>query len=112
MKNKLFLSFVALLVAGICGKSNAMSVQNDSLPVKVVSKSDSIYTKITGKERFECKSVVNVITKGDTFYVEMPVELMGREFLVTNRLQKVQQELNDAGVNKGIVYQKIGRAHV
>ena len=105
MKNKLFLSFVALLVAGICGNSNAMSVQNDSLPVKVVSKSDSIYTKITGKERFECKSVVNVITKGDTFYVEMPVELMGREFLVTNRLQKVQQELNDAGVNKGIVYQ-------
>ena len=107
MKNKFFSLVTLLFFVGISGTSYATSVQNDTLAVakKEISKSDSIYTKITGKERFECKSVVDVICKGDTFYLEMPVELMGREFLVTNRLQKVQQELNDAGVNKGIVYQ-------
>ena len=108
MKNKLFFSLVALLSAfGMCDSSFATNMQNDTLSVskKEVSKSDSVYTKITGKEFFECNTVVNVFSKGDTFYVEMPVELMGREFLVTNRLQKVQQELNEAGVNKGIVYQ-------
>ena len=107
MKNKFFSLVTLLFFVDISGTSYAASMHNDTLAVakKEISKSDSIYTKITGKERFECKSVVDVICKGDTFYLEMPVELMGREFLVTNRLQKVQQELNEAGVNKGIVYQ-------
>ena len=108
MKNKFLLTAVAILSAmGLSESSYAVGLQNDTLPTvkKEVSKNDSIYTRITGKESFECSSVVDVICKGDTFYIEMPVELMGREFLVTNRLQKVQQELNDAGVNKGIVYQ-------
>lgn len=47
---------------------------------------------------------MNVIAKEDTFYLEIPVDLMGREFLITNRMQKVPRELNDAGVNKGIQY--------
>ena len=108
MKNKFLLTAVAILSAmGLSESSYAVGLQNDTLPTvkKEVSKNDSIYTRITGKESFECSSVVDVICKGDTFYIEMPVDLMGREFLVTNRLQKVQQELNDAGVNKGIVYQ-------
>ncbi len=105
MKNRFFLSFVAVLsIFGMSEGVAAVKSQNDTLQV-AKTKSDSIYTKITGKESFECKSLMNVICKGDTFYLEMPVELMGREFLVTNRLQKVQRELNDAGVNKGIVYQ-------
>ena len=104
MKNRILLTVVAVFLAfGFCG--NAIAVNSGSDTTQVASKSDSIYTKLTGKKHFECKSVVDVIIKGDTFYLEMPVELLGREFLVTNRLQKVQQELNDAGVNKGIVYQ-------
>lgn len=49
--------------------------------------------------------VMNVTEKGDSFLIEIPSDLMGRVFLVTNRLQKVPKELNDAGVNKGINYQ-------
>ena len=37
--------------------------------------------------------------------MEFPARLLGREFLVTNRLQKVPLELNEAGVNKGINYE-------
>ena len=109
MKNRILLATVAMLSAmGICESTFAMDMQKENMlstENNIVSKNDSIYTKITGREHFECNSVVDVICKGDTFYVEMPVELMGRDFLVTNRLQKVQQELNEAGVNKGIVYQ-------
>ena len=105
MKNRfLLIALAAFSTFGICDNAVAMNLKSDTSNSEK-SKHDSIYTKLTGKECFECNSVVNVIAKGDTFYVEMPVELMGREFLVTNRLQKVQQELNDAGVNKGIVYQ-------
>ena len=108
MKNILLLSAVALFsTAGLCGNAYAVDVKDNAAKVvdDTASKIDSTYFKITGKERFDCKTVVDVVAKGDTFYVEMPVALLGREFLVTNRLQKVQQELNDAGVNKGIVYQ-------
>ena len=109
MKNRILLATVAMLSAmGICESAFATDMHKENMPStenNIVSKNDSIYTKITGREHFECNSVVDVICKGDTFYVEMPVELMGRDFLVTNRLQKVQQELNEAGVNKGIVYQ-------
>ncbi len=89
--------------------STAVAEQkNDSLQAaenKNISETDSVYSKITGRRFFESNGVVNIISKSDTFYIEMPVEFLGRNFLVTNRLQKVQQELNDAGVNKGIVYQ-------
>ena len=81
--------------------SNILNIQADTLSAKT----DSAYIKLTGRNTLETKDRINVISKLDTFFVEMPVELLGREFLVTNRLQKVQEELNEVGVNKGIVYQ-------
>lgn len=109
MKNGLLGLIMMSFAFGVCGNSYAKTVGAEKDTVKaemnIASKSDSIYAKVTGKNFFESSSVVNVICKGDTFYLEMPVELLGREFLVTNRLQKVARELNDAGVNKGIVYQ-------
>ena len=67
--------------------------------------SESAYKKMTGRDSLQMNGVFNVIAKGDTFYVEIPVNLLGRKFLVVNRMQQVQQELNVAGINKGIVYQ-------
>lgn len=95
--SKLLIAFACL---GFCGTSHAIASVKD-LNVKT----DSAYFKLTGRNTLETKDFLDVVSKGDTFYVEMPVGLIGREFLVTNRLQQVQEELNDAGVNKGIVYQ-------
>jgi hypothetical protein len=67
--------------------------------------SESAYKKMTGRDSLQMNGVFNVIAKGDTFYVEIPVNLLGRKFLVVNRMQQVQHELNVAGINKGIVYQ-------
>lgn len=106
--NRFLSMLVAFACIGFVQAANVNALENDSLNLKADSlsiKKDSVYQKLTGREAFEIKGVVNVICKTDTYYVEMPVELFGREFLVTNRLQKVQQELNEAGVNKGIVYQ-------
>lgn len=107
IKRTLFIVVAMFATLGIHDVAGAVNIQNDTL--QSVSdntvKKDSVYIKITGKDSFECNSMVNVFCKGDTFYIEMPTALLGREFLVTNRLQKVQQELNEAGVNKGIVYQ-------
>lgn len=105
-------NFLLLLtfLAGIEASDSTFVAEHESDTLnltasKIVTKNDSLYLKITGNEAFESNSVVNIINSADTFYIEMPVELTGRDFLVTNRLQKVQLELNEAGVNKGIVYQ-------
>ena len=65
----------------------------------------SEYKKLTGRDSVAFNGVMNVVKKEDTFYLEIPTALMGREFLVTNRLQRVPKELNEAGVNKGINYE-------
>lgn len=65
----------------------------------------SDYKKLTGRDSVSMDGVMNVIQKGDTFYLEIPTKHIGRQFLVTNRLQAVPAELNEAGVNKGINYE-------
>lgn len=65
----------------------------------------SEYKKLTGRDSVEIKGVANIIKKDGNYYLEFPVRLTGRAFLVTNRLQKVPEELNEAGVNKGINYE-------
>ena len=105
-----FIKICAVAFVCMCfsGTAFALSLRNDSLKIEtdtLSAKKDSAYIKLSGRDVYERLGVVNVMSKNDTFYVELPIELLGREFLVTNRLQKVQQELNEAGVNKGVVYQ-------
>lgn len=72
---------------------------------KKTEKPISAYKRLTGRDSVEMYGVFNVIKKGDTIYYEIPTKLMGREFLVVNRLQRVPSELNESGVNKGINYE-------
>lgn len=72
---------------------------------KVEEKKESDYHRLTGRDSVEMKGVVNVISKNDDIYFEFPAHLLGREFLVVNRLQQVPKELNESGVNKGINYE-------
>lgn len=72
---------------------------------KEEAKPVSDYKKLTGRDSVNFEGVMNVVKKTDTFYLEIPTALMKREFLVTNRLQRVPKELNEAGVNKGINYE-------
>lgn len=74
--------------------------KKDKEKVEIVSD----YKRITGSDSVNIKGVMNVIEKADTFYFEIPAKLMGRTFLITNRMHRVPRELNDAGVNKGIQY--------
>ena len=65
----------------------------------------SDYKKLTGRDSVEWQGVMNVVKKDNDVYLEIPATLLGRDFLVTNRLQKVPKELNESGVNKGINYE-------
>ena len=47
----------------------------------------------------------NVYQKKNDYYFEVPVNLLGRDMLVVNKLQRVPSELNEAGVNRGTNYE-------
>lgn len=68
-------------------------------------KPKSAYSILTGRDSVVMDGVMNVIAKKDSFFLEIPTSLLGREFLVVNRLQQVPKELNESGVNKGINYE-------
>ena len=72
---------------------------------KKIEQPTSDYKKIVGSDSVNVRGVMNVIRKGEDFYLEMPTRLMGRVFLVSNKLQRVPNELNEAGVNRGINYE-------
>ena len=63
-------------------------------------KYDELVGSSTKKE-----GLFNVVKKGKDFYFEVPMDLMGRDLLVVNKLQRVPAELNDAGVNRGVNYE-------
>lgn len=73
-------------------------VKNKETPVEP-------YKRFTGRDSVSMNGLMNVIQKSDTFFLELPVKYLGRPFLVSNKLQRVPQELNEAGVTRGINYE-------
>ncbi len=64
----------------------------------------SPYKKMTGRDSLAMSGVMNVIHKEDTVLLELPTRLLGKQFLVSNKLQQVPKELNESSANKGINY--------
>lgn len=104
-------SLFIIICAGFMFSATAMEMRAAcqiwpfSKKKKKIEKPISAYKRLTGRDSVEMHGVFNVIKKGDTIYYEIPTKLMGREFLVVNRLQRVPSELNESGVNKGINYE-------
>ncbi len=75
------------------------------------SKKDSTETKlkaykeIVGAGTQTQDGMFRVHKKKNDYYFEIPSHLLNRDLLVINKMQKVPQALNDAGVNKGINYE-------
>jgi hypothetical protein len=72
---------------------------------KEIQEKPSEYKKLTGRDSVKMQGVMNVIQKGDSILLELPVKLMGRSFLVHNKLLQVPEELNEANANKGVNYE-------
>ncbi len=75
------------------------SEPNDSV------KSKNEYEKLTGDGSIIRRGMFNVYQKKNDYYFEVPTNLLGRDMLVVNKLQRVPSELNEAGVNRGTNYE-------
>ena len=112
-KSLIWISLFAFIATVTVG-SSTISAETGIFPLLAKNKKKkevpqdtltSDYKKFTGKDSVSFSGVANIHKKNGDYYLEFPLALTGRAFLVTNRLQKVPVELNDAGVNKGINYE-------
>lgn len=99
-KNIIWISLFSFAMTTIA-ESSIASVNTGIFPLlaknrKKAEPKDSVasdYKKLTGRDSVALKGIANIIKKNGSFYLEFPARLLGREFLVTNRLQKVPLEL-------------------
>ncbi len=68
------------------------------------SSSPSAYEELVNDSSKIDQGMFNVIAKGEDYYFEIPDSLLGRDMLVVNKMVRVPEELNEAGVNRGINY--------
>ena len=68
------------------------------------SKSKSAYDILASDNNAAGKGLFNVFQRGTDYFFEVPLNLLGRDRLVVNKLQLVPEELNEAGVHNGINY--------
>lgn len=85
-------------------KSTKTSIsQNTSDSTKTTS-SEGDYNKLREGAKLS-EGLFTVINKGEDYYYEIPTKLLGRDMLIVNKLQRVPNELNEAGVNRGVNYE-------
>lgn len=99
-----------VLLAMLCGMSVQAATwtkkdKKSKKDNKEVVVSPSRYQVLTGRDSVSMAGVMNVVQKGDTIYLELPVRLLGQPFLVSNKLQQVPSELNESAANKGVNYE-------
>ncbi len=93
--------FVFALIAStvLTAEGKKKKTEKEATPAK------SAYAQFTGRDSLKMSGLMNVVTKKDTTFLEIPAELLGKAMLVVNRLQRVPKELNESGVNKGVNYE-------
>ncbi len=101
-----FVMMMALLLGGADAFAGTMLRGKKSKKTKTeATPPPSRYKIITGRDSVSLSGVMNVIEKGDTVFLEMPTKLLGKPFLVSNKLQQVPSELNESAANKGVNYE-------
>ena len=104
-KQTILLSFLFCMQI-LSQSASAMTLFGSKKDKKETTKPvQSDYNKLVGRDTMAIKGLMGVIQKENDYYLEIPKTLIGREILVSNKLLQVPEELNEAGVNKGINYE-------
>ncbi|MBR1839696.1 MAG: zinc-dependent metalloprotease [Prevotella sp.] len=98
-KSILYLSLICIATACHCQDVQAKKTK------EAEAKPQSQYKMLTRRDSVKMDGVMNVVQKGDSVYLELPVKVMDKPFLVSNKLLRVPQELNEANANRGINYE-------
>ncbi|PSL46685.1 uncharacterized protein DUF5118 [Chitinophaga niastensis] len=89
---------------GLFGKKIPAVVTDTTTKKKPDTKGLKPYKEVITADAVSKDGLFKVHRVKTDFYFEIPLKLLGRQLLVVNKLSKVPEPLNDAGVNKGMNY--------
>lgn len=108
----LIIATTALSFSTSFSKTSAI-IEPESLGVFKKTKKETVkdstvvssdYKGIVSEKNLVTKGLFSIYKKGEDFFFDVPTNMLNKDMLVVNRLQRVPAELNDAGVNKGVNY--------
>jgi len=82
------------------GKANKEKTEKTDSTASKTKKYDDLIKKGTFQ-----KGLFNTIQSKTDIYFEIPQNLLGRQFLVVNKISQVPMQVNEAGLNKGMNYE-------
>ncbi|MBY0244769.1 MAG: zinc-dependent metalloprotease [Sphingobacteriaceae bacterium] len=88
-------------------KKHKKTVVKDTLNKKNDLKGLKSYDSIVTKKTITKAGYLTLHQLKNDLYFEIPLQLMGREILVVNKLTKVPDKINDSGLNKGIAFDEM-----
>lgn len=96
---KTFLSAFLMLATFVHAEAQQKK-EKDTADAEALKKYDKLL-----QEGTLTKGIFNVIQIKQDYYFEIPDSLMGRSFLIVNKISKVPLPLNEAGLNKGMEFE-------
>ncbi|WP_445711969.1 zinc-dependent metalloprotease [Flavobacterium sp.] len=102
-KYVLILLFLLSNISAFSQKRKQKNTKSETTKDTTVTKTKG-YAELIKKGTFK-KGLFNTIQVKTDIYFEIPDSLMGREFLVVNKLSQVPMQVNEAGLNKGMNYE-------
>ena len=108
MKNYRLILYLGLSVASpmaVAQKKDTVKADTEKKDkAEVLSKKTKKIEDLIKKGTYK-KGLFNTIKVNTDIYFEIPDSLMGRQFLVVNKLSQVPMQVNEAGLNKGMNYE-------
>jgi hypothetical protein len=86
------------------GKKSPVAAVDTATKKKPDTKGLKPYKEVITADAVSKDGLFKVHRVKSEYYFEIPLKLLGRQLLVVNKLSKVPEQLNDAGVNKGMNY--------
>lgn len=86
------------------GKKTPAVVADTTAKKKPDTKGMKPYKEVITADAVTAEGLFKVHRVKTDYYFEIPLKLAGRQILVVNKLSKVPEQLNEAGVNKGMNY--------
>ncbi|WP_211999872.1 zinc-dependent metalloprotease [Chitinophaga sp. HK235] len=86
------------------GKKTPVVVADTTAKKKPDTKGLKPYKEVIPADAVSSDGLFKVHRVKTDYFFEIPLNLIGRELLVVNKLSKVPEQLNEAGVNKGMNY--------
>lgn len=95
IKHILIIGLAMILGTGVVNAKKSKAAPADTVPAKTE------YEKLCEASSVS-EGMFKVLKNKEDYYFEIPDSLFGRDMLVVNKLVRVPEELNSAGVNRGI----------